>query len=259
MLLFKQNKSVPPVPTKQVVHLSGFNVPIHIYIERRKGSRISLLKNKINVRLPNYLSQSDRQKELKKLLDWASVRLSKKDIYNKQHLDKDYWHDQTITIMNDHWSLDFQSDPLERKIRAKVDHTNHIIAFTGDFDQYQVEQINKNVRKMLIKIFQDQYKFKIYNLVSKINDKTINKTFKSVHLKYLNSRWGSCSAKGNINISLRLLLAPLEVIEYVVLHELCHLREMNHSIKFWSLVAQFMPNYKSKERWLKENGHLCDF
>lgn len=247
------------MPAKQVVHLSGFNVPIHIYIERRKGSRISLLKNKINVRLPNYLSQSDRQKELKKLLDWASVRLSKKDIYNKQHLDKDYWHDQSITIMNDFWSLDFQSDPNEKRIRAKVDHTNHIIAFTGDFDQYQVEQINKNVRKMLIKIFQDQYKLKIYNLVSKINDKTIAKPFNSVQLKYLNSRWGSCSVKGNINISLRLLLAPIDVIEYVILHELCHLQEMNHSVKFWSLVSQFMPNYKPKERWLKENGHLCDF
>ncbi|MEZ5001492.1 MAG: M48 family metallopeptidase [Chitinophagales bacterium] len=259
MLLFKQNKSVPPVPAKQVVHLSGFNVPIHIYVERRKGSRISLLKNKINVRLPNYLSQSDRQKELKKLLDWATVRLSKKDIYNKQHLDKDYWNDRSITVMNDHWSLAFHSDSMEKRMRAKVDYSNYTIAFTGNFNQYQVEQINKNVAKMLIKIFQEQYKLKVFNLVSRINDKTINKSLNSVQLKYLNSRWGSCSVKGNINISLRLLLAPIDVIEYVILHELCHLQEMNHSVKFWSLVSQFMPNYKSKERWLKENGHLCDF
>ena len=88
---------------------------------------------------------------------------------------------------------------------------------------------------------------------------TLNKKYNTVILKYLNSRWGSCSVKGNINISLRLLLAPMEVVEYVILHELCHLQEMNHSARFWHLVASYMPNYKNQERWLKENGHLCDF
>ena len=66
------------------------------------------------------------------------------------------------------------------------------------------------------------------------------------------SRWGSCSAKGNLNFNCLLMLCPAEVIDYVVVHELCHLKEMNHSKKFWSLVERFCPEYKQHKAWLKE-------
>ena len=68
------------------------------------------------------------------------------------------------------------------------------------------------------------------------------------------TRWGSCSSKGNLNFNCLLMLAPAEVRDYVIVHELCHLREMNHSAKFWSLVAAMLPDYKEKIKWLKEQG-----
>ena len=70
------------------------------------------------------------------------------------------------------------------------------------------------------------------------------------------TRWGSCSAKGNLNFNCLLMLAPPEVLDYVVVHELCHRKEMNHSPKFWEEVERIMPDYKERERWLKENGKL---
>lgn len=70
------------------------------------------------------------------------------------------------------------------------------------------------------------------------------------------TRWGSCSSKGNINFNWRLLMAPTEVLEYVVVHELCHLVYMNHSGVFWDLVEKLLPNYKECRGWLKENGRL---
>ncbi len=69
------------------------------------------------------------------------------------------------------------------------------------------------------------------------------------------SRWGSCSGKGNLNFNCLLVLCPAEVLDYVVIHELCHRREMNHSQNFWRLVAQFCPDYKEHKKWLKENGN----
>lgn len=69
------------------------------------------------------------------------------------------------------------------------------------------------------------------------------------------SRWGSCSAKGNLNFNCLLMLCPKEVLDYVVIHELCHLKEMNHSKKFWSLVEHFCPEYKQHKTWLKEHGN----
>ncbi len=68
--------------------------------------------------------------------------------------------------------------------------------------------------------------------------------------------WGSCSARGLINLNWRLILAPEPVFEYVVVHELCHLRIRNHQREFWRLVAQVLPDFEPQRRWLRANGHL---
>ncbi len=68
------------------------------------------------------------------------------------------------------------------------------------------------------------------------------------------TRWGSCSEKGNLNFNCLLMLAPKDVIDYVVVHELCHRIEMNHSRKFWQEVQKVMPGYEKQKRWLKEHG-----
>ena len=68
------------------------------------------------------------------------------------------------------------------------------------------------------------------------------------------SKWGSCSAKGNLNFNCLLLLAPETVLDYVVVHELCHRLEMNHSPRFWARVASVLPDYEARRRWLKTHG-----
>jgi len=68
--------------------------------------------------------------------------------------------------------------------------------------------------------------------------------------------WGSCSGKRNLNFNLRLAAAPPEALDYVVIHELCHLREMNHSKNFWALVRQACPDYAVHRRWLRDNSAL---
>lgn len=68
------------------------------------------------------------------------------------------------------------------------------------------------------------------------------------------SRWGSCSSKGNLNFNYLLMLAPPEVLDYVVVHELCHRKEMNHSPRFWAEVERVMPDYRIQKQWLKDNG-----
>lgn len=68
------------------------------------------------------------------------------------------------------------------------------------------------------------------------------------------SRWGSCSGKGNLNFNCLLILVPQEVMDYVVVHELCHRIEMNHSLKFWAEVERVLPDYRERQKWLRENG-----
>ena len=75
-----------------------------------------------------------------------------------------------------------------------------------------------------------------------------------VTIRNQKSKWGSCSAKGNLNFNCLLTLCPPEVLDYVVIHELCHRKEMNHSPKFWAEVEKYAPDYQARRKWLKDEG-----
>lgn len=79
-------------------------------------------------------------------------------------------------------------------------------------------------------------------------------TYGRITIRTQKTRWGSCSGKGNLNFNSLLMLAPESVRDYVVVHELCHLKEMNHSRAFWQLVERVLPAYKKERQWLREHG-----
>jgi len=77
---------------------------------------------------------------------------------------------------------------------------------------------------------------------------------KRIQIRDQRSRWGSCSTRGTLSFNWRLVLAPFAVLDYVVVHELCHLREPNHSRRFWKLVEQRRPDWRAQREWLDEHG-----
>ena len=81
-------------------------------------------------------------------------------------------------------------------------------------------------------------------------------TYGRITLRMQRTRWGSCSSKGNLNFNCLLLLAPPEVLDSVVVHELCHRKHMNHSAAFYAEILRVFPDYRHWDRWLKENGPL---
>jgi len=81
-------------------------------------------------------------------------------------------------------------------------------------------------------------------------------TPKSIRITDARQRWGSCTSTGGLNFSWRLIQAPLEIVDYVIVHELVHLRQPDHSKKFWSKVEEIMPDYERRREWLRENERL---
>ncbi|MEN6318432.1 MAG: SprT family zinc-dependent metalloprotease [Syntrophaceae bacterium] len=83
-------------------------------------------------------------------------------------------------------------------------------------------------------------------------------TPRGIRVSNARCRWGSCSPDNCLSFSWRLIMAPCSVIDYVIVHELMHMRVRNHSVRFWNLVAKIIPDYKQQKLWLKEKGHLLD-
>ena len=109
------------------------------------------------------------------------------------------------------------------------------------------------IRETLIKWYKDEAKNKIAERCESISKIT---GYKPASLKISNAqkRWGSCSPRGDLNFSWHLILAPMEIIDYVIVHELVHLEVKNHSKHFWNKVRTIMPDYNDRRHWLKQNG-----
>lgn len=129
--------------------------------------------------------------------------------------------------------------------------------------QKSIEEANKRNIK-LSKINYDpklkkQYKSAILKYATqKANEisNLLNVEIKRVKLSSAKGRWGSCSSKKNVNINWKLIFAPKVVINYVILHEVCHLKHMNHSKDFWDLVKTHDSDYKEHKKWLNANSHI---
>jgi predicted metal-dependent hydrolase len=108
-------------------------------------------------------------------------------------------------------------------------------------------------------LFINWYKEKAYEKISERVEWYAKKrgfVYNKINITDANQRWGSCSPKGNLNFSWRLIMAPLSVVDYVVVHELVHLEERNHTKFFWTKVKMLIPEYEKYKKWLKENGYL---
>ncbi len=108
-------------------------------------------------------------------------------------------------------------------------------------------------------IFIDWYKERAYEKISeRVKWYAQKRGFKynKINITNAQKRWGSCSHLGNLNFSWRLIMAPLPVVDYVIVHELVHLDEKNHSKAFWNKAKMLITDYKKHQEWLKRNGHL---
>ena len=105
------------------------------------------------------------------------------------------------------------------------------------------------------------YKEKAENKLSEKVDRLVKTTSlkpKSVGIKSYKSRWGSCSSKGKVDFNWKIIMAPNRIVDYVVAHELCHLKHHDHSPKFWKAVERLMPDYTNCREWLKNNAEGLD-
>jgi|SRR5690606_38331471 len=117
---------------------------------------------------------------------------------------------------------------------------------------FQSDSDHKQPKTLVLEYLKKEAKKIIFNRVKELSEKygfKINK----IAVRDQSTRWGSCSSSKNINMNWRLIFAPTDVMDYVIIHELSHTVEMNHSKSFWNVVEGIMPDWRKKRRWLREN------
>lgn len=119
------------------------------------------------------------------------------------------------------------------------------------------KQKNENVQKMTMEEIRQLADLALKTIPPKVEyyAKKMNVDYGRITIRNQKTRWGSCSGKRNLNFNCLLMLTPEAVLDYVVVHELCHLIEMNHSEAFWQQVARVMPDYEKHRKWLKVHGN----
>ena len=235
--------------------VQGVSIPLRIHTERRRNIRIATGKDRVNLRLPSSLNRSDINKYLDWAKDWINKQMAEDESFQSKYTPKSYQSGDPFHIRGEDFVLSI----------VKEDRQSHTAKIKGNVIQIKLSihdnerHTQKAIKHLLSRVLSHRYLPVISERVIELNKEHFGKEIKNIKLKYTTSNWGSCSSKGNINLSSRLLFAPQDVIDYVIIHELAHTYEMNHSARFWKLVSDVMPNYKSKEKWLKENSALCNF
>lgn len=141
-----------------------------------------------------------------------------------------------------HEFIDSRQDWIE-KTRAKVLKKNAGIENVEKLSSKELSALKRKARELIEPLLED------YSEIMGVS-------YGQVAIRAQKTRWGSCSGKKNLNFNCLLALCPEAVIRYVVVHELCHLRHMNHSKAFWEEVEEYMPDYKTHRAWLRKNGDL---
>lgn len=237
--------------------IDGAKIPLRIIEERRNGARVSLGGTHVILRIPKipfFGSSVDKHVEWAK--NWLKqLKITKPHVLDKYLNLKSYKDGDIFDIGNQRFLLDISmADRDSGYIKLQKEGVLKIeIPHKTQYDQ------QKLIKSLLIKFAQKYFLPEITKKVKYYNDTYFHKPINSVRLKYNKSNWGSCSTGKNLNFSVRLFFAPDEVINYVVIHELAHLIEMNHSDKFWKIVSDIMPDYPTKERLLKVNSAKYDF
>lgn len=126
-------------------------------------------------------------------------------------------------------------------------------------DAFRVSlEAKSKAQKIIEKWYKSRARF-IFNDRADFYKELMNAPFATVKLSSAKTRWGSCGAKNTLNFNWRLVMAPLEVIDSVIVHELAHVHHKNHGKHFWAKVKHHCPNYKDSDVWLRENHHLLEW
>ncbi|MBE6022038.1 MAG: M48 family metallopeptidase [Cellulosilyticum sp.] len=209
--------------------------------QKRKTATIVISNElKVVVKVPNHVTRKQIESLVKQNEDWILTVLEKKKNLIET---KDWYRTKRLLYLGKYWPVEMIISSVKK---SKVDFTDKGFIIVSDGNEL-------NTRKLVEKFYREQAKKMLLNLANQYAQ-IIGVNFQKITIRNQVTRWGSCSSKGNLSFNLKILCAPIEMIEYVVLHEVMHLKHFNHSKDFWQDIEELMPDYKIRMNYFKEYG-----
>jgi predicted metal-dependent hydrolase len=237
---------------QEIWEVGDLRIPVRIITERgRYGTRASVTSRALIIRVPALLPPGERSGQIRKMLNWARGILREKPAAFAHFRATELVENYRFTLRDRTYRIQLETH-VARSHRIKaLGEEELLVKVNANDDRLHHGQL---LPRLLAKHFGKQYLPVVRERVHELNQAHFRRPIHSVKLSDTYSRWGSCSAKGNINLATRLLLAPEEVLDAVIIHELAHLVEQNHSARFWAEVSRALPNYREYDVWLREHG-----
>lgn len=220
----------------------GFIAEI-IRTDRKKTATVRVEHGKVSVVVPDGLSDIRIQEVVNNKARWVREKLH---IQSKHYpvRSKEYVAGECFAYLGKNYRLKIQSG-THRDVKLK---NGRLVVTLPDQTNSPVD-----VKKALEGWYRRHALLKLTEKVARYAE-IIGVAASSVNIKTFKSRWGSCTTAGDVTFNWKIVIAPNRIVDYVVVHELCHMKHHDHSLEFWKSVEKVIPDYLSCKEWLKDNG-----
>ncbi|WP_019028362.1 M48 family metallopeptidase [Colwellia piezophila] len=225
--------------------------------KRRKTLSLQVKYGQVTVRAPYYVTSAFIDTFINEKSAWLRAKIAEQQCLSAP---LNYRQDAGILLLGEPATLN-----ISIAKQASVTVSDELSADNGVVRQLNIalsERVNtrlkdptakaEQIKKQLERYFKQQAQELIFERLEVICQQT-SLTPTKIKIRQYRSRWGSCNNRGEVSFNYLLMMTPLFVIDYVIVHELCHLVHLNHSKCFWQLVAQHSPNYKIAKQWLSDH------
>lgn len=214
------------------------------------GLEVSI-EDGVKIRAPKKLSQSEIEAIVEKKAEWILKKQDKLSDVKPAPKPKEFLSGEKLPYLGRRYRIKVQETDNVEQVKVKL--------YQGKFWLMISKSVAEDddrrdmIREEVIQWYRSHADTKIKERVKKYQEQ-IGEEPNAIKVKKQKKRWGSCSSKRNLNFNWKLIMAPMSVIDYLVVHELAHLKYPNHSKEFWQLVEAVIPNYEEKQEWLRING-----
>lgn len=237
-----------------VLEVGTQRIEYELILSSRKTVGISIDPEKgVIVRAPKYLALKTVTDIIQTKSDWITKKSAEMQLKREEKPVRKYVDGEYILYLGRSYLLNIRVDKSRKKSSVLLKGDVIEVTLSGKSSNSQAEA----VQKLLVLWYKEQALDYIQERVEYYSGQCSEKP-KEIIVKEQKRRWGSCSQKGVIRFNWRCVMAPTEVFDYVIVHEMCHLRHMNHGENFWKMVRTIMPDYLEKRAWLKCNGYRLE-